>query len=47
MLRENLWPGGKLRAPLEPRTVEEKLRSRDEANRKLSALVPGLIELIC
>ena len=47
MLRENLWPGGKLRAPSQPRTAEEKLRSRDEANRKLSALVPGLIRLTC
>ncbi|KAG8219562.1 PhoX domain-containing protein [Butyriboletus roseoflavus] len=42
MLRENLWPGGKLRASSQPRTAEEKLRSRDEANRKLSALVPDL-----
>lgn len=41
LLRENLWPEGKLRVPLQPRTAEEKLRSRDEANRKLSALVPG------
>jgi len=42
LLRENLWPEGKLRAPPQPRTTEEKLHSRDEANRKLSALVPDL-----
>lgn len=47
MLRENLWPGGKLREPSQPRTAEEKLRSRDGANRKLSALVPGSIRLTC
>ncbi|KAH7886060.1 PhoX domain-containing protein [Phlebopus sp. FC_14] len=40
MLRDNLWPGGKLKPPSQPRTADEKLRSRDEANRKLSALVP-------
>ncbi|KAF8140541.1 PhoX domain-containing protein [Boletus edulis] len=42
LVRENLWPEGKLRAPPQPRTAEEKLQSRDEANRKLSALVPDL-----
>ncbi|KAF8560094.1 hypothetical protein OG21DRAFT_1502449 [Imleria badia] len=42
LLRENLWPGGKLTASSQPRTAEEKIRSRDEANRKLSALVPDL-----
>ncbi|KAF8846095.1 PhoX domain-containing protein [Paxillus ammoniavirescens] len=42
MLRDNLWPGGKLKTPSQPRTAEEKHRSRDEANRKLSALVPDL-----
>ncbi|KAG9314111.1 PhoX domain-containing protein [Chiua virens] len=41
-LRESVWPGGKLKPPSQPRTAEEKLRSRDEANRKLSALVPDL-----
>lgn len=30
-----------MRAPPRDRTAEEKLRSRNEANRKLSALVPG------
>ncbi|KAH7910457.1 PhoX domain-containing protein [Hygrophoropsis aurantiaca] len=42
MLRDALWPGGKLRPPSQPRTSEDKLRSRGEANRKLSALVPDL-----
>ncbi|KIJ66229.1 hypothetical protein HYDPIDRAFT_109224 [Hydnomerulius pinastri MD-312] len=42
MFRDNLWPGGKPKPPSQPRTSEEKLRSRDEANRKLSALVPDL-----
>lgn len=41
MLRGTLWPGGRLREPAAARTAEEKLRSRNEANRKLSALVPG------
>ena len=41
MLKENLWPGGSLRANGTPRTPEEVLRTRDEANRKLSSLVPG------
>jgi sorting nexin-25 len=41
MFRDSLWSGGKLKPPSQPRTVEEKHRSRDEANRKLSALVPG------
>lgn len=40
--RDNLWPNGKLRGPGVPRTTEEKIRTRDEANRKLSALVPGM-----
>lgn len=42
MLRGTLWPGGRLREPTAARTAEEKLRSRNEANRKLSALVPDL-----
>jgi len=41
IFREGLWPGGKLKPPGTPRTAEEKLRTRDEANRKLSSLVPG------
>lgn len=41
LLRDNLWPGGKLKPPGVPRSTQDKLRTRDEANRKLSALVPG------
>ncbi|KAI0800642.1 PhoX domain-containing protein [Fomes fomentarius] len=40
--RDGLWPGGSLKPPSLPRTVEEKLHTRDEANRKLSALMPDL-----
>ncbi|KAK0208716.1 PhoX domain-containing protein [Desarmillaria ectypa] len=40
--RDGLWPGGKLKPPGVPRTSEERLRTRDEANRKLSALFPDL-----
>ncbi|KAG5638384.1 hypothetical protein H0H81_000280 [Sphagnurus paluster] len=40
--RDGLWPGGKLRPSSAPRTHEEKLHTRDEANRKLSSLVPDL-----
>ncbi|KAH9932024.1 PhoX domain-containing protein [Epithele typhae] len=40
--KDGLWPGGKLKPPSVPRTVEEKLRTRDEANRKLSSLMPDL-----
>ena len=43
ILRDNLWPQGKLKPPSVPRTAEEKLRTRDEANRKLSSLVPGTV----
>ncbi|KDR85721.1 hypothetical protein GALMADRAFT_234777 [Galerina marginata CBS 339.88] len=42
ILRDSLWPGGKLKPPGPPRTTEEKIRTRDEANRKLSSLVPDL-----
>ncbi|CDO73019.1 hypothetical protein BN946_scf185007.g73 [Trametes cinnabarina] len=41
--RDSLWPGGNLKPPSTPRTVEEKLHTRDEANRKLSALMPDLV----
>lgn len=41
LFRDSLWPGGKLKPPGVPRTSEEQLRTRDEANRKLSSLVPG------
>ncbi|KAJ7103236.1 PhoX domain-containing protein [Mycena belliarum] len=42
LFRNGLWPGGKLKPPSVPRTAEEKLKTRDEANRKLSSLVPDL-----
>ncbi|EKM61598.1 uncharacterized protein PHACADRAFT_248287 [Phanerochaete carnosa HHB-10118-sp] len=42
IFRNSLWEGGRLRAGGPPRTAEEKLRTRDEANRKLSALIPDL-----
>ncbi|TFY81519.1 hypothetical protein EWM64_g2490 [Hericium alpestre] len=42
MLRDSFWPGGQLRTTSTPRSPEEKLHTRDEANRKLSALVPDL-----
>ncbi|EPQ60454.1 hypothetical protein GLOTRDRAFT_31340 [Gloeophyllum trabeum ATCC 11539] len=40
--RDGLWPGGQLKPPSTPRTAEEKAKTRDEANRKLSALIPDL-----
>ena len=46
LLKENLWPEGKLRSNQSPRTTEERLRTRDEANRKLSSLVPGRFLLV-
>ncbi|KAJ7193317.1 PhoX domain-containing protein [Mycena pura] len=42
LFRDGLWPGGKLKSPSVPRTAEEKLKTRDEANRKLSSLLPDL-----
>jgi sorting nexin-25 len=42
MFRDALWPGGQRKSPSILRTPEEKTRTRDEANRKLSALVPGM-----
>lgn len=42
IFREGLWPGGQLKPPSTPRTAEERLHTRDDANRKLSALIPGL-----
>ncbi|KAF8910120.1 sorting nexin C terminal-domain-containing protein [Gymnopilus junonius] len=42
LLRDNIWPGGKLKPPGVPRSAQEKIRTRDEANRKLSSLVPDL-----
>ncbi|KAJ4485767.1 PhoX domain-containing protein [Lentinula aciculospora] len=42
IFRDSLWPGGKLKPANVPRTPEERSRTRDEANRKLSSLVPDL-----
>ncbi|TFY71329.1 hypothetical protein EVG20_g1671 [Dentipellis fragilis] len=42
MFRDSLWPGGQLKSSSVPRSPEEKLHTRDEANRKLSSLVPDL-----
>ncbi|KAI0345241.1 hypothetical protein BDW22DRAFT_1354143 [Trametopsis cervina] len=42
IFRGALWEGGKLKTGGTPRTAEEKLRTRDDANRKLSALIPDL-----
>lgn len=41
IFRDSMWPDGKPKTPGIPRTTEEKIRTRDEANRKLSSLVPG------
>ncbi|PCH34317.1 PhoX domain-containing protein [Wolfiporia cocos MD-104 SS10] len=43
IFRDGLWPGGQLKPAGTPRTPEEKLHTRDEANRKLSALMPDLV----
>ncbi len=42
MFRDSMWPGGQLRPPPVPRSAEEKLQARDNANRMLSALIPGM-----
>lgn len=42
LFRDSLWPGGQLKPHSVPRSPDEKSRTRDEANRKLSALVPGM-----
>jgi sorting nexin-25 len=41
IFKEGMWPGGQLKPPGTPRSAEEKLHTRDDANRKLSALIPG------
>jgi sorting nexin-25 len=41
-LRDSTWPGGQFRQPSSPRTAEEKSQARDDANRMLSALIPGM-----
>ncbi|KIJ53798.1 hypothetical protein M422DRAFT_775777 [Sphaerobolus stellatus SS14] len=42
IFKDNMWPGGSIKPPGVPRSTEEKARTRDEANRKLSALMPDL-----
>ncbi|KAI0705876.1 PXA domain-containing protein [Cytidiella melzeri] len=42
VFRDGLWQGGQLKTGSPPRTAEEKHRTRDDANRKLSALIPDL-----
>ncbi|OCH89721.1 hypothetical protein OBBRIDRAFT_756067 [Obba rivulosa] len=42
VFRDGLWSAGQLKPTGAPRTAEEKLHTRDEANRKLSALIPDL-----
>ncbi|KZT58373.1 hypothetical protein CALCODRAFT_495105 [Calocera cornea HHB12733] len=41
-LHEIAFPGGRFRQSNPPRTADQKARTRDEANRKLSALMPDL-----
>lgn len=42
MFRDSMWSGGQLRPPAAPRSAEEKAQARDNANRMLSALIPGM-----
>ncbi|KAI0093984.1 PXA domain-containing protein [Irpex rosettiformis] len=42
LFKDSMWESGQLKAGGPPRTAEEKLRTRDDANRKLSALIPDL-----
>jgi sorting nexin-25 len=42
VFRRALWPGGKLKPPSIPRTIDEKSKTREEANRKLTTLMPGM-----
>lgn len=43
IFRDSLWPNGRLKPPTPPRTAEEKAHTREEANRKLSTLIPGIV----
>ncbi|KAG8875090.1 Intermediate filament protein [Tulasnella sp. 331] len=40
--RDSLWPNGSIKPPSPPRTAEEKIKTREDANKKLSALMPDL-----
>ncbi|KAH8120047.1 PXA domain-containing protein [Phellopilus nigrolimitatus] len=42
IFKDGMWPGGRLKSTGVPRTSDEKARTRDEANRKLSALLPDV-----
>jgi sorting nexin-25 len=43
LFRQALWPGGNLKPPSIPRTLDEKSRTREDANRKLTTLMPGML----
>ncbi|KAG8935713.1 Intermediate filament protein [Tulasnella sp. 418] len=42
VFQDGLWPGGSLKPPSTPRSPEERIRTREEVNRKLSSLMPDL-----
>lgn len=49
-LKSGLWPDGQLKPKTPPRTAQEKLATKESANRKLSALMPGealLLSTLC
>lgn len=39
--KEGIWPNGSLKPASPPRTAEDKIRTREDANKKLSTLMPG------
>ncbi|GAA6009459.1 hypothetical protein JCM11491_003565 [Sporobolomyces phaffii] len=41
-LKAGLWPDGQLKPKTPPRTTDEKLATKESANRKLSALMPDV-----
>jgi len=42
LIMRTMWPGGQQRSPPPVRTQEEKTKTRDDAQRKLSTLMPDL-----
>ncbi|KAG9013602.1 Intermediate filament protein [Tulasnella sp. JGI-2019a] len=40
--KDGLWPNGSLKPPSPARSAEEKIRTREDANKKLSTLMPDL-----
>ncbi|KAF8641121.1 hypothetical protein AX17_000763 [Amanita inopinata Kibby_2008] len=42
IFRNTIWPDGRLKTSYTTRTIEDKLLTREEANKKLSSLVPEL-----